>query len=219
MCGCVYACMTTHIAKIWINRVRLPILLVVSRTGKNNIPLYPFAPENLVSRDGFGSPVPRQPAHLHCMATHIARVWINRITLPILLVVGYTEKMNISLSPFAPENLVTRDRFGSPVPRPPAHLHIQAESQAESGTYSRDSSRVLRRRPFIYLNRHTPSGHAIAYRWHSLARVRRHRTSKPQGSSKRLLPWQVTIDQSICASLSHTHYWYEVGMLQVPAVY
>ena len=22
-------------------------------------------PENLVSRDGFGSPVPRQPAHLH----------------------------------------------------------------------------------------------------------------------------------------------------------
>ena len=28
--------------------------------------LYPFAPENLVSRDGFGSPVPHhQPAHLH----------------------------------------------------------------------------------------------------------------------------------------------------------
>ena len=25
----------------------------------------PFAPENLVSRDGFGSPVLRQPAHLH----------------------------------------------------------------------------------------------------------------------------------------------------------
>ena len=27
--------------------------------------LPPFAPENLVSRDGFGSSVPRQPAHLH----------------------------------------------------------------------------------------------------------------------------------------------------------
>ena len=27
-----------------------------------------FAPENLVSRDGFGSPVPRQPAHLHTQA-------------------------------------------------------------------------------------------------------------------------------------------------------
>ena len=27
------------------------------------ISLSTFAPENLVSRDGFGSPVPRQPAH------------------------------------------------------------------------------------------------------------------------------------------------------------
>ena len=43
-------------------------------------------------------------------------------------------------------------------------------------------------------------------------RVRRHRASKPQGSSKRVLPWQVTMDQSICASLSHIQYWYEVGI-------
>ena len=35
--------------------------------------------------------------------------------------------MNISLSPFAPENLVSRDGFGSPVPRQPAHLHTEAE--------------------------------------------------------------------------------------------
>ena len=27
------------------------------------------------------------------------------------------------------------------------------------------------------------------------------------------------MDQLIFASLSHTHYWYEVGMLKVPAVY
>ena len=27
-----------------------------------------FAPENLVSRHGFGSPVPRQPTHLHTQA-------------------------------------------------------------------------------------------------------------------------------------------------------
>ena len=26
------------------------------------------------------------------------------------------------------------------------------------------------------------------------------------------------MDQLICASLSYTHYWYEVGMLKVPAV-
>ena len=38
--------------------------------------------------------------------------------------------MSISLSPFAPENLVSRDGFGSPVPRQPAHLHAQAESGA-----------------------------------------------------------------------------------------
>ena len=61
------------------------------------------------------------------------------------------------------------------------------------------------------------SGHAIAYRWRSLPRVRRHRASKPQGSSERVLPWQIPMDQLIFASLSHTHYWYEVGMLKVPA--
>ena len=49
--------------------------------------------------------------------------------------------MNYSLSPFAPDNLVSRDGFGSPVPRQPAHLH----TQAESGAYLRDSSRVPRR--------------------------------------------------------------------------
>ena len=62
------------------------------------------------------------------------------------------------------------------------------------------------------------SGHAVAYRWRSLPRVRRHRASTPQGSSERVLPWQITMDQLIFASLSHTHYWYKVGMLKVPAV-
>ena len=48
-------------------------------------------------------------------------------------------------SPFAPEFLVSRQ---------PAHLH----TQAESGAYLRAFSRDPRRRPFIHLNRHTPSG-------------------------------------------------------------
>ena len=61
------------------------------------------------------------------------------------------------------------------------------------------------------------SGHAIAYRWRSLPRVLRRRASKPKGSFERVLPWQVTTDQLIFASLSHTHYWYDVGMLKVPA--
>ena len=52
----------------------------------------------------------------------------------------------ISLSAFAPEHLVTPDGFDSPVPRQLAHLH----TQAKSGAYLRDSSRVQRRHPFMY---------------------------------------------------------------------
>ena len=126
--------------------------------------------------------------------------------------------MNIPLSPCVPENLVSRDGFSRPVPRQPAHLH----TQAESGAYLRDSSRVPRRRPMKppYAIGSVPSlsGHAVAYRWRSLPRVRRHRACKPQGSSERLLPWQITMDHLIFASLFHTHYWYEVGMLKVTAV-
>ena len=116
-----------------------------------------------------------------------------------------------------PENLVSRDGFSRPVPRQPAHLH----TQDESGAYLRDSSRVPQRRPFMkppHVIGSVPTGHAIAYGWRSLPRVRRHRASKPQGSSERVLPWQVIMDQLIFASLFHTHYWYEVGMmLKVPA--
>ena len=38
------------------------------------------------------------------------------------------------------------------------------------------------------------SGHAMAYQWRSLPRVRRHGAIKLQGSSERVLPWQVTVD-------------------------
>ena len=40
--------------------------------------------------------------------------------------------MNFSLSAFAPENLVSRDGFGSSAPRQPAHLQTLAESGAHS---------------------------------------------------------------------------------------
>ena len=63
----MYACIYGHhlySSRVWINRVRWPILLVVSWTGKMNIfSLSPFVPENLFARDRFGRPVPRQPAH------------------------------------------------------------------------------------------------------------------------------------------------------------
>ena len=113
---------------------------------------------------------------------------------------------------FAPENMVWRDGFGSPVPRQPAHVCTQA---ASSAYLLRDSSRVPQWRPLIYLippyaieSVPSLSGHAIAYRWRSLPRVRRHRASKHRGNPERVLPWQVTMDQLMCASSSHTHYWY-----------
>ena len=104
-------------------------------------------------------------------------------------------KNSITLSPCVPENLVSRgDGFSRPVPRQPAHLH----TQVEYGAYLRDSSRV--RRPFMkppYAIGSVPilTGRAIAYRWRSLPRVHRHRASKPQGSSERVLPWPITMDQ------------------------
>ena len=98
------------------------------------------------------------------LVTHVARVY-QPCTWSV-----EQKKNNISLCPrsFAPENLVSRDGFDSPVPRQPAHLHRRAES---SSAHLRDSFRVPRRRPFSYK---TPtighrgsvpsfSCHAIAY--------------------------------------------------------
>ena len=42
---------------------------------ENNISLSAFAPDNLVSRDGFGSPVLRHPAHLHNTNTQAESIW------------------------------------------------------------------------------------------------------------------------------------------------
>ena len=56
-------------------------------------------------------------------------------------------KMNISLPAFVHKNLVSRDGFGSPVPRQPAHLH----TQVESGAYLRDSSLPSSAAASIYL--------------------------------------------------------------------
>ena len=57
------------------------------------------------------------------------------------------EEKETSLSTFVRGIFVSRDRFGSPLPHQPAHLH----TQAESGAYLRDSSRVPRRRRGICL--------------------------------------------------------------------
>ena len=131
--------------------------------------------------------------------------------------------MEIYLSPLAPETLVSRDGFGSPVPRQSTHLH----TQARSGAYFWDSSRIPRRRLFIYFKPPyaigsvpSLSGHPTACRWRSLPRVRRHRASKPQGT---VAPNGCCLGRSpwinyYAPLFPHTHYWYEVGMLRVPAI-
>ena len=58
-----------------------------------NIYLSPFAFENLVSRDGFGSPVPRQPPHLHTMLNLAARVCITYQS---------NEKVEVGVTPGSP---------------------------------------------------------------------------------------------------------------------
>ena len=108
-------------------------------------------------------------------------------------------------SPYVPESLVSRDGFSRPVPRQPAHLH----TQAESGAYSRDSCRFPRRRPFIYLNRHMPSGQSRVYRVTHLRTDDVHcRESAGTGPVVlKAVPatgaaiLQVTMNQLMCASL------------------
>ena len=94
--------------------------------------------------------------------------------------------MNISLSPFAPEKLVSRNGLAVPSR---VSLFIS----------------ILRLNIMLLTYYGVPPDFrggvhlfAIAYRWHSLPRVRRYRASKPQGSSERILPWQVIVDQLIC---------------------
>ena len=152
-----------------------------------------------------------------CMVVIWGRVWINRVRLPIPLVVSWTGNKNkISVSPFAPENLVSRNRFGRPVPRQSLHLH----TQAEPGACSRDFSRFPRRRhsPFIYLNHHTPSGQFRVDRATLLHTNDVHcRESAATGSVvlkvvpvTGALPLYVSRWTNSCAPLfSHAYYWYE----------
>ena len=128
---------------------------------------------------------------------------------------GQLNRQNdFSLSPFAPENLVSRDGFGSPVPRQrvPRQPNLLISVLRLriwcllTGTLpiSAAASIYLCNPPYAIGSIPSSSGHAITYRWRSLPRVRRHRASKPQGSSERVLPWQVTMDLSFSYPLV---YW------------
>ena len=81
---------------------RLPLYMIITcnskskdRPGKvtnpargelnreNYFTLSPFAPDNAFSRDGFGSPVPRQPANLHTQAESGAYLLRNSSRFPL----------------------------------------------------------------------------------------------------------------------------------------
>ena len=128
-----------------------------------------------------------------------------------------------SLSPFAPENLVSRDGFRRPVPSRPASACSFSILRLNLVLTYGIPPDFLRRRPFIYLKRHTASGQSQVYRVAQLRTDGVHcRESAGTGPvNLKAVPvagaviLQVTMDQLICTSLSHTHYWYEVGILKV----
>ena len=121
-----------------------------------------------------------------CMVITYSRVWINRVRLPILLVVSWTGKMNISLS------------------CPRTRLRIWSR---ETGSHGIPPD--FRGGPFIYLSRHTPSGQSRVYRVTQLGTDGVHcRESASTGALVlKVVPvtgvamLQVTMDQLMCASL------------------
>ena len=128
------------------------------------------------------------------------------------------------LSAFAPENLVSRDGFGNPVPRQPAHLH----TPAESGAYLRDPPEFLDGVHLFILNRHTPSGQSRVYR---VTQLRTDGVHCRESAGTGLVNLKVVPNECCCLSRSPwTNYyaplfptptisWYEVGMLKVRASY
>ena len=108
--------------------------------------------------------------------------------------------------------------LGSAVPSrvSPLILHTY---YAEPGDYSRDFCRFPPRCPHIPSNAFGSvprvSGHAAAYRWRSLPRIRRYWASSTQASltngssSFRSHRHESFFDAPL---FFHTHYWYVVGM-------
>ena len=93
--ACLYVCMYVCMVITYSKGKDLPGKVANPARGQlnreNEFSPSPFAPENLVSRDGFGSPVPRQPAHLHTQAEYLGmirtlqegRIVCSQSTLPL----------------------------------------------------------------------------------------------------------------------------------------
>ena len=139
--------------------------------------------------------------------TYNRRVWINRVRLPILLLVVSCRGKMFFTCPRSRLRIWSRET-GSAVP-PRVSLLIILHTQAESGAYySRDSSRFPRRRPIT--NRHrTPSGQSRVYRVTQFRTDGVHKVLPVPGAAF-TSPWT----NYLCAPLfSHTHYDH-TGILQ-----
>ena len=157
----------------------MDLIITILPVATKDLPISPrFTPYNFLSRCKFSTLTTRQPmvefylltfprfplrkkenkSYFGKNRTHDFRT--SRCAGYLLDHSGRTGKMNIPLSPCVPENLVSRDGFSRPVPRQSAHLH----TQAESGAYLRDSSRVPRRRPYEIAIRHRVSPEFIGSR-------------------------------------------------------
>ena len=138
--------------------------------------------------------------------TQTGRVYINRVRLPILLVVCSTGK---KMFPCPRSRLIIWSREMSSVVPSRVSLLI-LHTQAKSSAYLRDSFLPNFAAASIYLFKHpyaigsVPSYRVtqlIAYRWRFLPRVRRHRAGSPQGSfSSGCYLLQAIMDQFTCAS-------------------
>ena len=115
---CMYVCMAIITCnRVRIDRVRLPNLLVVSWTGKMKCPYcrcicglyisvcitvckayflygYMYIHARLLFKKNLNAPKPSEHVCMYvCMVITYSRVWINRVRLPILLVVSWTGKI------------------------------------------------------------------------------------------------------------------------------
>ena len=102
------------------------------------------------------------------MVTHIARVvWINRVRLPILHVVSWAGKMNISLSAFVPENLVLARRVRQSRPASACSFPYSGWIRCLLTGFlpsSAAASIYLLKPPYTIGSVPSLSGHAVAYR-------------------------------------------------------
>ena len=110
-----------------------------------------------------------------CRAMYVMYVTLLVVADYIHTRIHNTHHVFFFLSSFVPENLASRDRFGSPAPRQPAHCPYSGWIWCclRAPLLPRVIGSVFPRL----------SGRAIAYRWRLPPRVRPHRAGSPQGSS------------------------------------